>query len=151
MSAWTIFSAESLEATLGRVRSLTPDAGAKWGKMNVTQMLAHCQASVRLAAGETTLKRVFIGRLFGRLAKKTITSDKPWKKGLPTAKEFVVRDAHDFGAERERLLVLVERLGRGGPAGLTRHPHPFFGELTPIEWDVLTARHLDHHLRQFGA
>jgi len=37
-----------------------------------------------------------------------------------------------------------------GPAGCTKHPHSFFGKLTPEEWAILSYKHLDHHLRQFG-
>ena len=29
--------------------------------------------------------------------------------------------------------------------------HPFFGAMTSEEWSVLMYKHLDHHLRQFGA
>jgi Protein of unknown function (DUF1569) len=47
-------------------------------------------------------------------------------------------------------LAFVERAGKVGLAGITQHPHPFFGELTPEEWDILQSKHLDHHLRQFG-
>ena len=36
-------------------------------------------------------------------------------------------------------------------AGLTKAAHPFFGPMTAGEWDLLMARHLDHHLLQFGA
>ena len=31
------------------------------------------------------------------------------------------------------------------------NPHSFFGRLTPEEWAVLMYKHVDHHLRQFGA
>jgi len=30
-------------------------------------------------------------------------------------------------------------------------PHPMFGTLTRQEWLTWTFRHVDHHLRQFGA
>ena len=39
---------------------------------------------------------------------------------------------------------------QGGEAKCTRHPHPFFGALTPAEWSRGMYKHLDHHLRQFG-
>ena len=52
--------------------------------------------------------------------------------------------------EKKRLAALVERFSKGGRAGCTTHPHPFFGALTPDDWGVLTYKHLDHHLRQFG-
>jgi len=151
MSTPTIFAETTRRETLARIHRLGPDAKARWGKMNVAQMLAHCQVGIQLAVGEMTLKRVLIGRLFGKMAKKSLTSEKPWKKGLPTAKEFKISDERDFATERVRLVALVERLSRGGPAGLTKAPHPFFGPLTTAEWDVLMFRHLDHHLTQFGA
>jgi Protein of unknown function (DUF1569) len=52
--------------------------------------------------------------------------------------------------ERERLRGLVDRFCQAGAPGCTSHPHSFFGHLTPEEWAILTYKHLDHHLRQFG-
>ena len=89
--------------------------------------------------------------LFGRLAKRQLLADKPWKHGMPTAPEFRVTEPREFAREHAALRALVERFGRGGPAALTKHRHPFFGRLTDDEWQALQWRHLDHHLRQFGA
>jgi len=36
-------------------------------------------------------------------------------------------------------------------SGCVAHPHSFFGRMTPDEWAVLMYKHVDHHLRQFGA
>jgi hypothetical protein len=104
-----------------------------------------------MATGELTLKRALIGFLFGRLAKRKLTSPAPFGRNLPTAREFRVRDAGEFGSEREKLLELVQRFSARGPAGVPKEPHPFFGPLTAAEWDTLQWKHLDHHLRQFGA
>lgn len=147
----SIFDRAGLETMLARIRGLRPDAERQWGKMEAAQMLAHCQVGIRLATGDMKLKRVLIGLLFGKMAKKSLTSPEEWKRGLPTAKEFKVKGPRDFSVEQERLLEAVAKLGRGGHAGLTTEPHPFFGRLTPLEWDALMTRHLDHHLRQFGA
>jgi hypothetical protein len=46
---------------------------------------------------------------------------------------------------------LIDRFAAAGPQGCTTHPHAFFGSLTPDEWAILMYKHLDHHLRQFGA
>jgi hypothetical protein len=89
--------------------------------------------------------------LFGKMAKKSLMGDKPTQRNLPTDKAFIVRDARDVTLEREKLAALLERLGAGGEGALTKAPHPFFGVMTPHEWDVLMWKHLDHHLRQFGA
>ena len=134
-----------------RIQSLRPEVKAQWGKMSAAQMLAHCQVPLRVASGELKLKRGLFGILFGRLAKKKLAGPEPFQRGLPTAPEFVVRDARDFAVEHGRLVELVQRFGQRGPAGLTREPHPFFGPLTNEEWDLLQSKHLDHHLRQFGA
>ena len=146
----SLFDPQGLAAMTARLERLRPDAGRRWGKMDVAQMLAHCQQPLRVAVGELPLKRSLVGLLFGRMAKKQLLADKPWRPGMPTAPEFKVEDPRDFGREKAALLALVQRLGKGGPAGLTQQPHPFFGPLTADEWQTLQWRHLDHHLRQFG-
>jgi hypothetical protein len=93
----------------------------------------------------------FIGRLLGPIAKPDFLSEKPMKHNSPTDKSFVIHDERDFVAEQERLLGLIDRFAAGGPGGCTRHPHSFFGPLTPEEWARGMYKHLDHHLRQFGA
>ena len=62
----------------------------------------------------------------------------------------MIADERDLGAEREKLTGLIERFSAGGVGGCTKHPHSFFGKMTPEEWAVLMYKHLDHHLRQFG-
>lgn len=146
----SLFDPVGLQAMLARLDALRTDSKRQWGKMDVAQMLAHCQQPLRVALGELKLKRMLIGILFGRLAKKKLLAPKPWKPGMPTAPEFKIVDARDFAREKTALRALVERFGKGGPAALTKLPHPFFGPLTTEEWQALQWRHLDHHLRQFG-
>ena len=150
MASPSIFRADELETVLGRIGRLEPGSPRKWGKMDTAQACAHCQVPIRVALGEQKMKRGLIGILFGGLAKKSLMRDEPFKVNLPTDKAFLVRDTRDFRVERERLVSLVFRLSRGGPAVLTAEPHPFFGLLTATEWDTLMWKHLDHHLRQFG-
>jgi hypothetical protein len=73
------------------------------------------------------------------------------RRNTPTVPGLVVADERALDAERERLRGLIDRFVAAGPAGCTTHPHSFFGRLTPQEWSVLMYKHLDHHLRQFGA
>jgi hypothetical protein len=146
----TLFDAPGLAAMLARLDALRADSPRQWGKMDAAQMLAHCQQPLRVALGELPLKRSLIGLLFGRIAKKKLLAPAPWKPGLPTAPEFKITGARDFAKEKVALRTLVERFGTGGPAALTKRPHPFFGPLTVDEWQGLQWRHLDHHLRQFG-
>nr|ASV46725.1 hypothetical protein [uncultured bacterium] len=62
-----------------------------------------------------------------------------------------VADERYLADERRRLCALIDRFAAAGPAGCTTYPHSFFRPLTPQEWAVLMYKHLDHHLRQFGA
>jgi hypothetical protein len=148
--AESLFDPAGLDAVLARLDRLRPDSARLWGRMSIGQMLAHCQKPLRVALGELPLKRSFVGLLFGRIAKRKLLAPEPWKPGMPTAPEFRITDAREFEKERSALRALVERFGKAGPAGLTQLPHPFFGRMTPDEWQALQWRHLDHHLRQFG-
>jgi hypothetical protein len=151
MSTPSLFVSADRDALLARVRGLSPSATRQWGKMDVAQMMAHLNVALHAALGDTTYKRGLLGYLFGGLAKGGALGPKPFGKGLPTDKSYVIRDARDFAKERAEVVALVERAARGGPGAFTTNPHPFFGPLEPSEWDVLMWKHVDHHLRQFGA
>lgn len=135
-----------------RLAQLRRDSTRQWGKMTVAQMLAHCSASIEMAEGKVTPPRILLGRLLGPLAKKSlIVKGEPMRRNSMTEKSALVTDERDFDVERQRLRASIDRFVTGGPAVCTRHPHFFFGQLTPEEWAALMYQHLDHHLRQFGA
>ncbi|HEX4169579.1 MAG TPA: DUF1569 domain-containing protein [Bryobacteraceae bacterium] len=146
-----LFEIAAAEETKERLERLTPDSERRWGKMDVTQMLAHCSAWMAIAAGLKSPPRSLVGRVFGRFAKSTILNEAPVRRNMPTDKSLIVRERGEFGAERQRLVEWVDRFVAGGPEGCTRHPHSFFGPMAPKEWAILAYKHLDHHLRQFGA
>ena len=146
----SLFNPSDNQQMIDRINNLTPDTKALWGKMNVSQMITHNQRPLQVAFGKLKLKKGLIGFLFGGIAKKQLLKDIPFKKNLPTAPGFVVKDERKFDEEKENLISLVERFVKDGPAGLTKEPHPFFGKLTTDEWDKLQWKHLEHHLSQFG-
>lgn len=142
-------AAEEIKARLLRLR---PDSGRLWGRMNAAQAVAHCCVGLEMALGDSRPKRALVGRILGRVVKPlALGNDDPIRRNTPTVPEMVVADERDLESERRRLSGLVDRFAAGGPAGCTTHPHSFFGRLTPQEWAVLMYKHLDHHLRQFGA
>jgi hypothetical protein len=113
--------------------------------------MAHCSAAMEWAVGDSVAPRMFVGRIFGPLVKsKVLKDEKPMVRNTPTAKSLVVKDERDLAKECARLSALVERFSAGGPQCCTKHPHTFFGRLTPEEWATLMYKHVDHHLRQFG-
>lgn len=142
---------EAADEVVARIEKLQPAVQRQWGKMDVAQMMAHCSAALDMASGKVILPRIFIGRLIGPLVKPIYTSEKPFSKNNPTAPTLVVSDQRDFQREQEQLKLRVLEFQQGGEANCTRHPHPFFGSLTPYEWGRGMYKHLDHHLRQFGA
>jgi Protein of unknown function (DUF1569) len=146
-----LFEASSATEIKERIGSLRPDSGKQWGTMTVAQMLAHCSAWMEMAAGLKSQRQAFLGRIFGRLAKKSILGEGPIRRNMPTDKSLLVQDERNFATERQRLLDRVEEFSQGGPQKCTTHPHSFFGPMTPAEWATMGYKHLDHHLRQFGA
>ena len=148
----SLFTVQDNQEIINRINSLTPASQSKWGKMNVSQMLAHCQVPLHTAFGDLKIKRGIIALLFGGMVRKSLTKDEtPFKQNLPTAKEFIVVDSKEFEKEQKQLIGLVKRFVEKGPAAITKDPHPFFGPMTDKEWDIIQWKHLDHHLRQFGA
>ncbi|MCE7960849.1 MAG: DUF1569 domain-containing protein [Acidobacteria bacterium ACB2] len=102
------------------------------------------------ATGQTPRRQSLLGKLVTPFIRKMVLGEKPFQKGAPTDPTFLVPDERDFAAEKARLAGLVEALCRRGPAEAAKNPHVFFGKLSGEEWGVLTFKHLDHHLRQFG-
>ena len=146
-----LFERETVDEAISRIETLRPTSPRQWGKMDVAQMMAHCAITMDIASGRLNLPRVFIGRLIAPFLKSIYVNEKPFRKNGPTGKELVVADQRDFGQEQEQLKMKIRQFYEGGEAKCTRHPHPFFGALTPQEWSRGMYKHLDHHLRQFSA
>lgn len=145
-----LFQPETLDEVLSRIDSLRPTSQRAWGKMDAAQMMAHCAITMDIASGRLNLPRILIGRLIAPFIKSIYTNEKPFGKDSPTGKELVVADLRDFAREQQQLKEKVRQFSQGGEVGCTRHPHPFFGSLTPQSWARGMYKHLDHHLRQFG-
>ena len=146
----SLFNKTDNYALLERLYSLSANATPLWGKMSVAQMLAHCQQPLKVGFGELTLERTFIGILFGGWAKKKFMGEGGFGKNLPTDKSFIFKEDKNFEIEKAKLVQLIQRFATDGPNGLTDAIHPFFGKMTPDEWSILSWKHLDHHLTQFG-
>lgn len=146
----SLFDTNENKLIIERIEMLLPDSKAVWGKMTVSQMLAHSQVPLHVATGKLKLKRNLIGILFGKMAKNSLMKPKPFSKNLPTAPEFIVKKDKIFDTEKAKLIELLSSFLKAGPSSITKEPHPFFGVMTAHEWDKLQWKHIDHHLRQFG-
>jgi hypothetical protein len=149
MEIKNLFDAAVKQETIARINKLTPETKSLWGKMNVAQMLAHVQVPVGVAFGTNTVKGNWLMKLILPLFKKNLYDEKPWKQGLPTDKTFVMTgQARDFEKEKNQLLDMVNRFSE---ITLMGEKHPVFGKLTKEQWSKATWKHIDHHLKQFGA
>lgn len=148
-----LFDAGLAQELKDRLERLTPDSPPLWGKMNAAQAVAHCALSIDIVTGDQMPGRAGLGvRIIGRLVKPLVfKDDAPIRRNAPTSAKLVVSDERDLARESERLRAAIDRFVAAGPAGCTSHPHFFFGKLTPEQWAILMYKHVDHHLRQFGA
>jgi len=147
----SIFEEQAFREIISRIDNLSPENLAKWGKMDVTQMLKHCQKPIRLAFGEEKVEKPnFLIRVLIRFMKPTLYNDKPWKQGLPTAKEFVIKNTENFDNEKLKLKDSVKRIHESESYFVPSKEHPIFGEMTAWMWGQSAYKHLDHHLKQFG-
>lgn len=147
----SLFDPADRQSVLGRLEQLPPGAARQWGKMSAPQMLAHCAAALEVATGVQPRKQQLIGRIFGPFAKSSLLGEKPFSRNSPTDPTFIVTGDRDFDAEKRRLTALVNQFCDGGPGKAAVQTHSFLGRLTGDQWGVMMYKHLDHHLRQFGA
>lgn len=131
-----------------RLEKLTEQSERQWGSMTPGQMVCHCQGplNIMLQKEDYGLKPNWLINL---LFKKTMYSDKLWRKNLPTVKIFKQTEDKDLSVEKPKLMGLLNELG----SQLDKEhwgDHPAFGKFTNEQWGKMQYKHLDHHLRQFG-
>jgi len=146
----TILDKETRDGLIGRIQTLSEKSNAELGSMNVHQMIKHCIAWEEMITGKQKLRQVFIGRLFGKIALKSmIGNNDTVKRNMPTLPQLKITDrTGDVEPEKSKWIALLEK------NALSPNPnfvHPFFGEMTVEEIGILAYKHTDHHLRQFNS
>ena len=145
-----LFDTDTHTELINRINTLGPESQRLWGKMNVAQMLAHCKEAFKVPLSDKKMPRIFLGLLVGWMIKPKLHNDAPWKKNLPTAPNFIIKDERDFEKEKQALTELIDRFYLGGPEKVGLFPHPMFGSFTKEQWGKAMYKHVDHHLQQFG-
>ncbi|MEL6675383.1 MAG: DUF1569 domain-containing protein [Bacteroidota bacterium] len=148
----TIFTPSTISEFKNRIHHLNPEAEANWGKMSLYQMLKHCTENDRMLLREKAYRRLFIGRLFGRMAlKSTIKDEQPMKPNGATHPDLIFKGAGDVSEQKAQWLDLLDKYAQQTEADYQDFVHPFFGKMTKSEVGRFAYKHIDHHLRQFGA
>jgi hypothetical protein len=133
---------------LRRLRALRPDAQRRWGKMSVAQMLWHVNEAMEGALGRIQADPMKVP--LPRSILKFLVLNAPWGKGAPTLKRWVPQhDSYDFAAEHARCVRLVDELAAKALDDAWPDS-PTLGRMTGRQVSRLHAKHLNHHLTQFG-
>ena len=132
-----------------RVGTLVWDRPAQWGKFTAPKMVCHLADSLKMAMGDLKVAPKRLPIRYPPL-KQLIIYWAPFPKGAPTAPELLAREPGEFSRDVAELQALLDRAASAETTD-TWPEHPAFGQLSRRAWGVLIYRHMDHHLRQFGA
>ncbi|QIE59246.1 DUF1569 domain-containing protein [Rasiella rasia] len=144
----SLFNTEAFHEINSRLQNLTEDSQKHWGKMTAGQMLNHCRGPLNIVLEKNTygLKPNWFAKTF---FKGSMYNDKPWRKNMPTLKQFRQTEARDFKEEKKALQAMLEEFDT--QRSREEWPdHPAFGAMTKEQWGKMQYKHLDHHFRQFG-
>ncbi|MFD2200151.1 DUF1569 domain-containing protein [Shivajiella indica] len=146
----TILNPLVVREILERADQLQPQSQALWGKMNVTEMLSHCNLAHQsiLKAPKASVKATFkqkLAKLYFFYYKKEFPR---YAKG---PEKFDMRgkvDALLFEEEKSKFFHIVKKFSN--LESQMEAVHPRLGPLNHKYWGKFVWMHLDHHLRQFG-
>lgn len=151
MSWKNLFDQKECQETIERINKLTPETKGLWGKMDVAQMMAHCNVAYEIPYTDKHPKPNALAKVLVKLfAKNMVIGDKPYKKNTPTSPIFRMTTEKDFEVEKKRLVDHLNKTQQLGASHFNGLENPAFGNLTDTQWNTLFSKHLDHHLRQFG-
>ena len=149
----TLLDPRERQALIERLRTVSHDASRRWGTMDAPAMVCHLSDAMHMMLGEHPCDRT--GNAWERTFIRFIAlhTPVPWPKGIKGPESIEQGKGGtapaDFDADRERLVSLIERFVSSiDPSAMI---HPYFGRITEREWGIWGYRHVDHHLRQFGA
>jgi hypothetical protein len=112
-------------------------------------MVCHLADSLKMAMGDLKVARKTLPIRYPPL-KQLIIYWAPFPKSAPTAPELLAREPREWSRDIGDVQELLERAASARTTD-TWPEHPAFGKLSTRAWGVLIYRHMDHHLKQFGA
>ena len=146
-----IFENATVEEIISRINQLRPDSQPRWGKMSVSQMLAHCNVTYELVYEDKHPKpKGLMKFILKTFVKKVVVSETPYKPNNRTAPMFIINGDKNFEPERQRLIDHIKKTQELGEAHFQNKESHSFGVLSVKEWNNMFYKHLDHHLGQFG-
>ncbi|WP_407402368.1 DUF1569 domain-containing protein [Chryseobacterium sp.] len=147
-----VFDPKDAQNYINRINNLIEDTHGLWGRMMVDQMLAHCSVSYELVyEPEKHKKPGGIAKfILKKFVKPKVVSEKAYSHDSPTSPQFLIKERKDFDAEKKRLIGFIQKTQQLGAEAFDGKESFSFGVLTAKEWNNMFAKHLNHHLSQFG-
>ena len=146
-----IFDKEVTLQEIKRVNNLSAATKPTWGKMSVSQMLAHCAVTYEMVFTDKYPKPNAVTRwILKMFVKNIVVSEKPFAKNGKTAAQFIISDEREFEEEKKRLITYMIKTQELGETYFEGKESNSFGKLTSVEWNNSFYKHLNHHLTQFG-
>ncbi|MGB0896375.1 MAG: DUF1569 domain-containing protein [Flavobacteriaceae bacterium] len=146
-----IFDQNVAQEFIKRIENLTPESQAQWGKMSVSQMLAHCCVAYEMVYTDKHPEpNAFVKLLLKLFVKKAVVSEQPYPRNGRTGPQFIIRSEKDFNEEKTRLIDYILKTAELGEAHFDDKQSHSMGKLSAKEWNNSFAKHLEHHLAQFG-
>ncbi len=151
MALPNVFTKDVSEAMIDRINHLTSQTQAKWGKMSVSQMLAHCCVTYEYIYENKYKKpNAIMSMVLKLLVKNLVVNEKPYKPGTATGPDFIIKDDRNFEVEKQRLIGFIRQTQALGESHFDGKASQSFGVLSKTEWNNMFYKHLNHHLTQFG-
>lgn len=147
-----VFDAKDAQNYIKRINNLVEDTHGLWGRMTVDQMLAHCCITYEMVYEPEKHKKPgtiakFILKTF---VKSKVVGDKAYPRDSPTAPQFLITGRRNFDDEKKRLIGFIQKTQQLGASAFHEKESFSFGKLKSDEWNNMFAKHLNHHLSQFG-
>jgi len=134
-------------ALLARFRNLVPERRALWGTLDARKMVCHLGDQLAVALGDIPSEPK--GNVVTKTVAKWLVLYVPFpapKGKVNTVPEMLTTEPSDWEQDTARFESLLSRLVDAKKVA----PHSVFGRLRRSQWGILAAKHIDHHLRQFG-
>lgn len=143
----SIFDEATRGEIINRINSLNDKNTAQWGKMNLYQMIKHYTLWEEMIQGKQNYKRVFMGRIFGKMALKNVLNDAPLRRNTPTIPALKISGDGDVASQKTKWISRIEEYANFSNPHFV---HPFFGKMATGRIGFFVYKHIDHHLRQFN-
>lgn len=144
----TLLANSDRHALMARIGNLTPRSEPIAGTLTAPRMLCHIADQIAVALGDITGTRqdTLVMRTLAKWFVLYAPASIPFGK-VNTVPEMLTTQPTDWESDIARFEALVTRFTTS-----IKHvaPHAAFGQLSHREWGILAAKHIDHHLRQFG-